>query len=135
LVNGDIWLPKTYDLFPTRQVVLERVNDQRIWRIEVRQGAASNFYFSIYEDSLKVGKINIPVNESNDIGIYHAAPYFDNSSFRWNYNLPGELIINRLDSVNKIISGTFWFDLINSDSEKIEIRDGRFDLIIDQIQK
>lgn len=135
LVNGEIWLPKAYDLFPVKHVVLERVNDQRIWHIGVRQGAASNFYFSINEDSLKEGKINIPVDESNDIGIYHASQSFDNSSFRWNYNLPGELIITRLDTINKVISGTFWFDLLNSNDEKIEIRDGRFDLIIDQIQQ
>ena len=135
LINGEIWLPKAYDLFPVKYIVLERVNDQRVWHIGVRQGAASNFYFSINEDSLKEGKINIPVDESNDIGIYHASQRFDNSSFRWNYNLPGELIITRLDTVNKVISGTFWFDLINSNYKKIEIRDGRFDLIIDQIQQ
>ena len=107
---------------------------QRIWRIATSQNAASNFYFSIYEDSLKVGKVNIPVDESNDIGVYHASQYFDNTSFRWNYNLPGELIITRLDTINKIISGTFWFNLLNSKNEKVEVRDGRFDLVIDQIQ-
>lgn len=126
---------KSSCLFPVKLVVLESVNDKRIWRIGLRQGAASNFYFSIYEDSLKIGKINIPVDESNDIGIYHASQRFDNSSFHWNYNLPGELNITHLDTIKKIVSGTFWFDLTNSASEKIEIRDGRFDLIIDQIQQ
>jgi hypothetical protein len=33
-----------------------------------------------------------------------------------------------------ILSGTFWFDAVNDIDEKVEIRDGRFDLIIDQIQ-
>lgn len=135
LVDGEPWVPKAYDLFPMKHVALERYYDQLVWRIAARQGAASNFYFSIYEDSLKIGKVNIPVDGLNDIGIYHASENFDNSSFRWNYDLPGELIITRLDIVNKIISGTFWFDLVNSTNEKIEIRDGRFDLIIDQIQQ
>jgi hypothetical protein len=134
MVDGEVWMPKAYDLFPMKHVVLERVDDERIWHIGARQGSASNFYFSIYEDSLKVGKISIPVDESNDVGIYHASQHFDNSSFRWNDELPGELIITRLDTINKIISGTFWFDLLNSGNEKVEIRDGRFDLVIDQIQ-
>ena len=128
-------MPKANDLFPVKHVALDRVNDQRIWHIGLRQGAASNFYFSINEDSLKEGEINIPVDESNDIGIYHASKHYDNTSFRWNYSLPGELVITRLDTVAKIISGTFWFDLFNSDNEKVEVRDGRFDLIIDQIQQ
>lgn len=115
-------------------VVLERVNEKRIWTISTRQGPASNFYFSFYEDSLKTGKINLTVNVSSDIGIYHASQYFDNSSFHWNLNSPGELVITRLDTLNNIISGTFWFDLHNSDNEKVEIRNGRFDLVIDQIQ-
>lgn len=41
----------------------------------------------------------------------------------------GELKITKLDPVNLIISGTFWFDAINHTGEKIQIRDGRFDMI------
>ena len=40
----------------------------------------------------------------------------------------GELKIIKLDTQQKIISGTFWYDAVNSNGEKIEIRDGRFDM-------
>ena len=40
----------------------------------------------------------------------------------------GELKITKLDTQQRIISGTFWFDAINSDGEKVEIREGRFDM-------
>lgn len=39
----------------------------------------------------------------------------------------GELKITRVDLSNSIISGTFWFNAINSDGAIIEVRQGRFD--------
>ncbi len=40
----------------------------------------------------------------------------------------GELLIKRLDSINQIVSGTFWFDGVNGGGQKVEIREGRFDV-------
>jgi Family of unknown function (DUF6252) len=48
-----------------------------------------------------------------------------------NYNiytsLTGELTITKFDEINKIASGTFWFNAENDKGEKVEVRDGRFD--------
>jgi hypothetical protein len=40
----------------------------------------------------------------------------------------GELTITKLDKYNQIISGTFWFDAVNKHGEKVEVREGRFDM-------
>jgi hypothetical protein len=41
----------------------------------------------------------------------------------------GQLSIKKFDSINQIISGTFWFDAVDSTTGKIiQIREGRFDL-------
>lgn len=41
----------------------------------------------------------------------------------------GQINIKLFDSVNQIVSGTFWFDAIDSATGKmVQIRDGRFDL-------
>jgi hypothetical protein len=40
----------------------------------------------------------------------------------------GELTITNFDPVNYIISGTFWFDAVNKNGEKVEVREGRFDV-------
>ena len=40
----------------------------------------------------------------------------------------GQLIIKKFDTVNQIVSGTFWFDAKNSNNEIVQIREGRFDL-------
>ncbi|MFN3908228.1 MAG: DUF6252 family protein [Flavobacterium sp.] len=45
-----------------------------------------------------------------------------------NNTITGQLKITKLDQVNNIISGTFWFDAVNSNGVKVEIREGRFDM-------
>ena len=40
----------------------------------------------------------------------------------------GELKITYYDLDHAIISGTYWFDAINSKGEKVEVREGRFDM-------
>ncbi|MBC7557339.1 MAG: hypothetical protein H7195_10300 [Chryseobacterium sp.] len=44
----------------------------------------------------------------------------------------GEVNITKLDLVNKIISGTFWFEAtnLNDPNDKVSVTDGRFDLKI-----
>ncbi len=138
LVNGEIWLPESTISFPAIPKIsaeLKSEDKYRIWKFGASQGASSSFYFGIYEDSLKEGKINIPVDELNDIGLYFFSKKFEKASFFWRKELPGELFITKLDTVNMILSGTFWFDAINMLNETVNIRDGRFDLKIDQIQQ
>ncbi|SNR40926.1 DUF6252 family protein [Flavobacterium sp. ov086] len=57
-------------------------------------------------------------------GIYE--PDFNNS-FYTNTIQTGELKITHLDLSKSIISGTFWFNAVNSKGEKVEIKEGRFD--------
>ncbi|MBW7840687.1 MAG: hypothetical protein H3C36_13855, partial [Chitinophagaceae bacterium] len=40
----------------------------------------------------------------------------------------GELWIKKLDPVNQIVSGTFWFDAVTANGQKVEVREGRFDV-------
>jgi hypothetical protein len=40
----------------------------------------------------------------------------------------GELFIKHFDSVQQIVSGTFWFDAISENGEIVQIREGRFDV-------
>lgn len=40
----------------------------------------------------------------------------------------GELTINKLDEVNHIVSGTFWFDILDFQGNLHQIREGRFDM-------
>ncbi|MBN1183534.1 MAG: hypothetical protein JXB49_14690 [Bacteroidales bacterium] len=67
------------------------------------------------------------LNDSLNDGWYYdremIIDYYSNSSYT------GEIFIIKLDTINYIISGTFWFDAVSEDGELVEIRDGRFDIV------
>ncbi|MGH2643347.1 MAG: DUF6252 family protein [Chitinophagaceae bacterium] len=55
---------------------------------------------------------------------YPGTPYYTQDS------LEGKMTITKIDETNQIISGTFWFDAIDTiTEEKVQVRDGRFDLL------
>lgn len=54
--------------------------------------------------------------------------YPNGNLFDTNENTTGEITITKFDTINQIVSGTFWFDAVNVSNEKVEIRDGRFDM-------
>ena len=64
----------------------------------------------------------------NGIGLYYFSKNYDRASFVWQEDLFEQFYITKLDTINKIISGTFAFDAVNSTGKKVEIRDGRFDV-------
>jgi hypothetical protein len=89
----------------------------------------------IFTDSLKIkeGKISIDlvrkqghaygqfIGEGKNLGL-------DKILHQTSDIYKGELWIKKYDSVNHIVSGTFWFDAVNSLGEKVEVREGRFDM-------
>ena len=50
------------------------------------------------------------------------------NSFETKSTLNGEIKIDKLNTTQRIISGTFWYDVINPQGEVVKIRDGRFDM-------
>lgn len=53
---------------------------------------------------------------------------FINPDFNTNDNITGELKITYHNFNQAILSGTFWFDAINSNGEIVKVREGRFDM-------
>ena len=43
-------------------------------------------------------------------------------------SVTGELKITKFDETQRIVSGTFWFDAVNDKGEKVQVREGRFDM-------
>ena len=136
LVGGQVFLPHqrglnaallcNYEFIDGKFYFNLVINDNRETigkTVSVRTGEISLATNSIY-----------PLNISNTIfqpdfigggGIYGigASTYFYTNSIK-----TGELKITRLDLSNSIISGTFWFDAVNSAGETVQIRSGRFDM-------
>jgi hypothetical protein len=88
----------------------------------------------LYTDSLKINegdKLQLKVRQKNKA----SADYFKSltaTTFELfntdGASYTGELWIKKLDTLNQIVSGTFWFDSVNANGQKAEIREGRFDV-------
>jgi len=57
-----------------------------------------------------------------------SATYTGNLEYNVIAPLTGMLNITKLDTQNQIMSGTFYFDAIDSKGEKVSVTDGRFDV-------
>ncbi len=81
--------------------------------------------------TLEQGKTySLAENLNDDSAVNMYANYWDYKTTFYSTSdiVTGEIKITRLDTSKFIISGTFWFDAVNANGEKIEVREGRFDL-------
>lgn len=131
LVNGEVWVAKSR-LFGSPIGASNNQWEDKRWVIN---GAAENSGISIHvckdsvlkgESTLK-GSFEFEDNCSNGM-IYLEQNTPQTASFQTSNKDTGKVYISRFDAANQIISGTFYFDVVNSTGEKIEIRDGRFDV-------
>lgn len=67
----------------------------------------------------------------NQYGAYVVYSLQDPNNFESTSEKVGKLHITRLDKTNNILSGTFWFDAVNEQGKKVEIREGRFDMVFE----
>ena len=94
-------------------------------------GNKDNWHIGLLTDSLKIfeGQTYILNNNADSKGSAYADYIDGGKEYYTKPYLAGELNITKLDSVNKIVSGTFWFDAIDTLSNTtVQVRDGRFDL-------
>ena len=71
-------------------------------------------------NQISTSNLRAYVDEINDKGqIFY---------FRTINDIGGELTITKINTEEKVFSGTFWFDAVEENGRKAEIREGRFDL-------
>lgn len=75
----------------------------------------------------KIYELTLFENNSKWGQYLEAVPFISEVFYRTDSDFTGELIITHHDYDNATISGEFWFDAVDSEGNKIEIREGRFD--------
>jgi len=133
LVNGEAFLPKGYTpsgvltCFYTNQKyfslsILEKINNN-YKSIDIFHNNIELEVGIIYKlntlDGRNAKTAEFVINEARP-----PSPDF----YTTTPQVTGELVITHHDYNNATISGTFWFDAINSTGEKVEVREGRFDM-------
>jgi len=136
LVNGKVFKPKG-DLFsgPIQSCAYQYNNGGYSFQLKAKQDIGNGLLsIGIFTDSLPISqgeiiKLSEPDVKGKSYGLY--GKYISGSSSSLYYSQPsgtGELHITKFDERNQIVSGTFWFDAVDSNGEKVEVREGRFDM-------
>lgn len=139
LVNGEAFLPKGSSQFgPILSCFYQQDKDGYHFGLSINDKRNKSLYKTVqfatnpeqlventtYILGLKTDNCS---NYNSNFGEYYFLS-FDGDKYYGTTNIyTGELKIIKLDTQQKIISGTFWFDAILS-GEIIEIREGRFDM-------
>ncbi|WP_426669157.1 DUF6252 family protein [Mucilaginibacter sp. McL0603] len=84
---------------------------------------------TVETDSLKISEgETIPLTKFGIPG-YAAGIYIENLPIQTtNDNARGQLTITHLDTIHQIVSGTFYFNAVNTNGDTVKITDGRFDM-------
>jgi hypothetical protein len=133
LVNGQVFLPHEKKPFgsPNITCFYQYVNGGYQFSLGFSNDQQTNSLRGVniasHNLALKQGDV-YPLINDNGNSAFASYYKFNDSQYFTNNLVIGELKISKLDQINSIISGTFWFDGINENGIKIEIREGRFDM-------
>ena len=142
LVNGQVFKPGGAlltggSLTSNYQYLNTGINGGYYFRLSGVKGSGNNqTSVGLFTDSLKIQEGLKYLLDSSEKGKVYA--HYSNltngpTQNEWFYetkkiNFGGELWIKKLDTINQIVSGTFWFDAVNANGQKVEVREGRFDV-------
>ena len=140
LVNGQVFLPKgSSQAGPILSCFYQQ--DQDGYHMGLNIADKSNSSIKAVNISLNpaqlLDNVTYSLSEITNGTLNYASNFGEfiiysniNSDNRFNTNLlnQGELKITKLNTQQKIISGTFWFDAVNTQGEIVKIREGRFDM-------
>jgi len=137
LVNGEVFLPKGF--FPWAISSLSCKYGDGAFSLSIIQKKDNTiksigiFYYEIplhNNIGLSYTLENYDQNQYSNHARYYIKPAPPPSPFFYSTTniFVGELVLTYLNIEKRTISGTFWFDAVNSEGEVIEVRDGRFDM-------
>lgn len=131
LVNGNAFLPNNQSVQP----LVCNYLDGEVFTLGISR-KDNDVYYKVYiyiSSSLEVGQtyhLNTEFGTNAKSGEYfiNNEPSPSLNYYSTTPSITGELTITHHDFNNAFLSGTFWFNAINSNGEIIEVREGRFDM-------
>jgi hypothetical protein len=134
LVNGKVFLPHAEGINPPVNCFYQFIDGEFFFTMnfaDLRGVTNERVVLQTSRINLEVGQTYAlnknPIDDGDYTGGGGVYSLSVSNRFYTNTLKTGELTISRVDLSNSIISGTFWFDAVNSEGEIVEIREGRFD--------
>ena len=139
LVNGKSWQP--YSFMPTiinrKPLYISYSLRDKFVRVQTRNEQSKEWFLFAVTDISGIGSytINSKLYFSTSDSAYadcNNTTRFEEDyncllSYKFNKLLSSSVNITRLDTIQKIVSGTFEVELISDNNQKLQITNGRFD--------
>jgi hypothetical protein len=132
LVDGEVFLPKSKNLFGSPVMVCFYQYTNNDWhfgfqysndeKTNLRAIGIASMGIELREGQVYSLVAENPQTASATYGQVLIPQYYTNDT------ITGELTITYLNPSLSIISGTFWFDAVNSEGKVVQVREGRFDM-------
>lgn len=132
LVNGEAFLPNNGSVIPLN---LDYINQQD-FALGIGNETNNDLYSllisrqdtQLQENVTYILNTGFGDNSSRAEYVINVTPPPSPMYYSTTTSVTGELTITHHDFNNAILSGTFWFDAINSEGDIVEVRSGRFDM-------
>jgi hypothetical protein len=134
LVNGEAFKPKGSPFGgPILSCAYQYINGGYYFQLSAKHRDDVLSAVSIHSDSLQIQegktyKLEDFFKKGNASGRYVTGMISSETEFLTTEVDKGELKITKLNETAHIVSGTFWFDAVNKVGQKVQVREGRFDL-------
>lgn len=128
LLDGEVYLPGN---IPNKlDCVYQYVNNGYYFSLQGSKRDSNNnvILIGLSTKNLEISANNTYLLKENIDQNAYGTYFFNTDRYYTNKIETGELKITKLDYDNHIVSGTFWFDVKDSNGVVHEIRDGRFDV-------
>lgn len=140
LVNGKVFLPKGPSLSPILTCYYQYIYYPSPVGY-VFQVAANNKSDKFFFQSINIGSDSLKLIEGKAYNLEesirggsrgnYVKAKTDNTSYDNYFTYSpssGQFVVTKFDEINQIASGTFWFNAIDSNGDRVHITDGRFDM-------
>lgn len=137
LVNGQVLLPRGQKIQngPVLSSFYQKLNGKYYFGLGITDNSKNDVQgISINSNNitLEVNKSylltkNLKVDSENYAFASFAGP-ISNYQFNTTDSYSGKITITNLNTIDYIISGTFWFDAVDANGNIVKVTDGRFDL-------
>jgi len=131
LVDGAAFVPESSGFFSGPPFKAEYGSTPQLAVFSIagsRKGDGIIANVSIATDSLKIGEgETLLLSGYNTPGKASGAYAYNSTAYQTNANVTGALTITRLDTINLIVSGTFYFNAVSKGGDTVRITNGRFD--------
>jgi len=137
LVNGQAFVPKNRNILEGPDLQCNYIYTAGGYHLTVaggnKNGDGTLTGVIVATDSLAIApgqtltfKTFAPGNADASYTLYSIT---GENQYTTNNTISGQLIITKLDSIRQIVSGTFYFNAVNSTGKIVKISDGRFDML------